>query len=210
MMIDHALERIMANYVAARRTSALSADHPLWALFKSLQTEFAGLRVVKRRPTLRIKWSMGQGAWARIPWLGVLDERETNATSRGIYVIYLFREDMSGVYLTFNQGVTEARAVQGSRDWRSFVCERADQLRDLCCNLPKRGFCLDNQIDLRTKASLGEDYAVATIAHRFYAKERFPKQDQLEGDLDALLKSYDKCITGGTRRKSTRELRRRD
>jgi hypothetical protein len=35
---------------------------------------------VTQRPTLRVKPSMGQGAWATIPWIALLDKTEGQIT----------------------------------------------------------------------------------------------------------------------------------
>jgi hypothetical protein len=42
-----------------------------------------------------------------------MDEQETKSTQRGTYVVFLFSEDLSGVYLTLNQGITEVIKSQG-------------------------------------------------------------------------------------------------
>ena len=38
-----------------------------------------------------------------------LDVRETGTTQHGVYPVLLFRQDMTGVYLTLAQGVTEPK-----------------------------------------------------------------------------------------------------
>ena len=43
----------------------------------------------------------------------LLDDRETDTTQHGVYVVFLFRQDMSGVYLTLAQEVTEPRKRLG-------------------------------------------------------------------------------------------------
>jgi len=67
------------------------------------------LESVSGRPSLLVKGSIGQGNWAAIPWLAILDRRITTSTTHGLYVVFLFRSDMRGVYLTLNQGVTRFR-----------------------------------------------------------------------------------------------------
>ena len=69
----------------------------------------------------RVKASVRQGNSATVPWIAVLDPRETNTTQHGTYPVLLIPEDLRGVYLTLAQGVTpaEARSRQGSGVRRS-------------------------------------------------------------------------------------------
>ncbi len=52
----------------------------------------------------KIKGGVGAGNWANIPWLSIIDERITSSTQDGIYPVFLFRADGSGVYLSLGQG----------------------------------------------------------------------------------------------------------
>lgn len=46
--------------------------------------------------------SAGIGYWTEIPWIDVFDREITESAQKGYYVVYLFREDMSGVYLSLD------------------------------------------------------------------------------------------------------------
>ena len=97
---------------------------------------------------------MGQGSWATIPWVVLLDTRETNTTQRVVYCVHLFREDMSGVYLTLAQGLTEPKEQYGSiAQAREHLRALAENLRQYSENLSQHGFALDDKIDLHTAAS---------------------------------------------------------
>ena len=39
-----------------------------------------------------------------MPWVTIIDSRETDAPTGGIYRVFLVREDMTGVYLTLFRG----------------------------------------------------------------------------------------------------------
>ena len=56
-----------------------------------------------------VQGSAGQGNWARCPWIAVFDILITETAQTGYFPFYLFREDMKGVYLSLNQGVTEIK-----------------------------------------------------------------------------------------------------
>ena len=46
----------------------------------------------------------GQGLWADIPYIAIMDTAETESTQESIYVVYLMKIDGSSMYLTLNQG----------------------------------------------------------------------------------------------------------
>src|SRR6516225_5234556 len=99
---------ILDQYLAARaQEQRFGAAHPLWGYFRTVTRFLSSTSPVQRRqPNLDVAWSLGQGKWASVPWVACLDRRDTTTTQRSIYVVYLFSEDMSSVYLTLNQGVT--------------------------------------------------------------------------------------------------------
>lgn len=190
------LDGIMARYVEARLGEHLDSSHPLWSHAKRLQSNLEGSEVVKERANLKVRWSFGQGAWARIPWLALLDQRIARATSDGIYVIYLFREDMSGVYATLNQGITKEKERLGGRAGQIAIRERAAELRSFAGALKHAGFELSHGIDLRSQSTLAQDYPHGTVAHRFYEAGNLPKTHGLLEDLRLLLEAYDAIVRG--------------
>ena len=50
--------------------------------------------------------SMGRGNKTEFPWVSILNSRVTTTTQKGIYMVFLFKKDMSGFYLSLNQGIT--------------------------------------------------------------------------------------------------------
>lgn len=141
---------------------------------------------------------MGQGNWAKVPWIALLDERETDTTQRGVYCVYLFRQDMSGVYLTFNQGVTHLIESKGKVGAYAALRARAQELRPLCAPLLERGFKTNEAIDLKAEPGLGADYEPSTIAHKFYDVGNLPDDQKLAADLDALILVYQNHLIGAT------------
>lgn len=189
------VELIFAGYTDARASKGFGKEHDLWGVFDDLKQDFSDCPPVRRRPTLRVRWSAGQGNWAKVPWITFLDERETVTTQRGEYCVYLFRQDMSGMYLTFNQGVTEPKNQHGSVKAHQLLRERAVELRRLCSGLSESGFHLDDEIDLRADPGLGSDYESSTIAHKFYEADQVPDDATLLEDLEAILRVYDRYLT---------------
>lgn len=55
---------------------------------------------------LIVKESMGQGNKTQYPWIVIMDKNITQSTQYGLYMVYLFKRDMTGFYLSLNQGIT--------------------------------------------------------------------------------------------------------
>jgi hypothetical protein len=188
------LEEILAKYASARASEPFGG-HELRSTFKGVSDAITATRAVSERPSLQVTWSVGQGNWVTIPWIALLDARETDTTQRGAYGVYLFCEDMSGVYLAFAQGVTEPR------DWyrstvraREHLRAQAKGIRRYCEDLAQQGFALDDDIDLHTDAGLGIDYEASTIAHKFYAAGSVPDDQKLISELQTVLSAYDRYL----------------
>src|SRR5207248_1627505 len=55
---------------------------------------------------IRVMGSGGKGAPTFTPWVGFFDPDETDSPERGVYVVYLFANDLSSVTLSLMQGIT--------------------------------------------------------------------------------------------------------
>jgi len=192
------LESFLSGYVAARTNEAYRGQSPIVQVLRRLQTQFERSDPVRRRPSLRVAASAGAGNWAGVPWIAFLDNDETTSIQKGVYCVYLFREDMSGVYLTLNQGVSEPTEQQGWRSAEKQLLETVARLRQQFPQLVRRGFALTDDIDLRAHGDLGQMYEVATIAHRLYETGAIPGDDVLLEDLDSVLSAYGEYVEGKT------------
>ena len=206
--LHEGLEAILRDYRNARQNSQFGSDHEIWRTFEDIEADLSEAEPVRERPNLRVSWSAGRGNWATIPWIALLDESETDTTTRGVYCVYLFREDGSGVYLTLNQGVTEPKRQLGTAQSHAFLQERGERIRDEVSDLQSAGFALDNSIDLRVEGGLGRDYEVSTIGHKLYKRGEVPDRDQLVEDLEALLSAYDTYLASKSRGALARVLDR--
>src|SRR5262249_37850801 len=146
--LHEGLQMVLQRYATARSSEPFGKQHALWQTFERLMGDLERSVAVAKRPNLKVTWSMGAGNWAKVPWIAFLDSRETSTTQRGVYCVYLFRQDMTGVYLTFNQGVTEPKKTLGAVKAREALRQNARALRAHCRPLIERGFQLDEGIDL--------------------------------------------------------------
>ncbi len=189
-----ALEGILAGYPSARRSDPFSAAHPLFKTAVNAKQLIESSPIVNDWPQLIARVSFGRGNWAGVPWLAIMDQRETTTTRRGIYCVYLFREDGSGVYLTLNQGVTEPRQRLGGPEARTYLRSVARDVRSNIGSLADAGFSLDDHVDLRPTSNLGEDYQVSTIAHKLYELGEIPNDADLFEDLRVLVAAYESVL----------------
>jgi hypothetical protein len=122
-----------------------------------------------------------------------MDERETTSTQRGTYCVFLFPEDMSGVYITLNQGVTVTIDESGRIEGRRILRQQAETMREIVrAQLPS--FSLNSDIDLHTDGMRGQAYEASTVAYRYYAKGKIPDDTVLNSDIEQLLTAYEQIL----------------
>ena len=187
--IRDAVEIILREYLAIAELRA----HPVAPVFAELERLLAAARPVLARPMLRLRWSMGRfNRPARIPWLAMLDRRETRSVRYGLYCDYLFREDMSGVYLSFSQGVAAMTDAYGTGAARELLAADCRALRDRYRHHSPR--LRYERIDLRTTTPLGKSYEESSIANLFYPANAVPEDAVLLEDLEEMLSLYDRYL----------------
>lgn len=107
-----------------------------------------------------------------------------------MYVVYLFAADMSVVYLTLMQGVTEVVEQHGTPQGRRLLRSQATELRSAMPNLENY---LD-QIDLHSTADLPRNYEAGSIAAKPYDTCDLPSTADLVADLRDFLHLYDSAL----------------
>ncbi|GIP39842.1 hypothetical protein J31TS4_31220 [Paenibacillus sp. J31TS4] len=181
--LQQTLAQVMDTYLEAKREPL--TNHPLGTLFRQVLP-----RELMKLPFLddsyKIQGSIGQGNWATIPWIAILDKRLTHTTQHGEYIVYLFAEDMSRVYLTLNQGVTLPLRDRGRKEGYQYLEQKVREMRDV---LPLDDMQKDDNIQL-TSSGLGRDYQVSTVAYICYEKGKLPDNDQLLADLENMMTNY--------------------
>jgi 5-methylcytosine-specific restriction protein B len=192
-MLDHAsklreaLQEILAGYRDAKVT-AFGKSSPIWEAMGRAQAALSAL--VSEYPHLVVKASVGAGNWATVPWIALLDERLTDSTQHGVYLVYLFRGDMTGVYATYNQGVTKLKKDLGWSAAKKRLLEVAQRQRARSGERLRPAFTSAEGINLRAKG-VGTEYEASTIAWRLYETGALPPAQELMDDLYRLLDVYD-------------------
>lgn len=134
--------------------------------------------------------SIGQGNRTDYPWISILNTRVTTTTQKGIYMVFLFKKDMNGFYLTLNQGITffenkykRNKYVQASAVAKYFQQE----ITDISFS--------SEQIDLGgNKGDLGYGYCRTNIISKYYQKDNFT-DEMIIADLSELSGIYDVIVS---------------
>lgn len=127
--------------------------------------------------------SIGQGNWAAVPWLAIMNKDITTSTQRGYYIVYLFSEDMERLYLTLAQGVTET-----SKEEMQKIKEEIRKQIHMSQKVKK-----DDEIFLGTSPK-AKGYANSTAAYIAYDATKMPSEKELVEDLEEMLRYYEGFI----------------
>lgn len=137
------------------------------------------------------KGSVGNGRWANVPWVAVFDRLITETAQDGVYLVYLVKEDCSGLCLSLNQGVTTVRTLYGASAKEALRARSADYAAKLG-RVPD-GLAV-GPIDLAVVANAGlaACYESGAIVSKFYSLNDLADEACLVKDLQVFLKLYQK------------------
>lgn len=183
-----ALQTVMFRYIDQKREPFKNNGFGQYVR-NQIPTGFRSYSFIQSNPNLKVQASVGMGVWATIPWIAVMDRRITESTQSGEYIVYLFAEDMSSVYLTLAQGVTEANK-NGKIEGHKYLRQKSREIREL---IPLEGLRKDEEIAL-TSGGLGRDYQVSTVAYYKYDRDNLPSEEMLRGDLENLVNNYNRYV----------------
>ncbi|MCQ2794413.1 MAG: DUF3578 domain-containing protein [Bacilli bacterium] len=183
-MIAEKFQYILDHYIDGNPT--VSSSSPIYS---ALVNELPALLKEKHkfRKDLLFKGSMGQGNKTEYPWLCVFNTNITRGARYGIYLVYLFRKDMSGFYLALSQGVTYFEEM--------YQRKKYDALKTVVKYFRSQidiGSLSTDPINLigTRRGTLGYGYEVSTIVSKFYATNSF-NDEMIVNDLNEMLSIYD-------------------
>ena len=181
-LLREGIRKVLTEY-----PSALHAPFAGHALANYIRHEFRDSikQAAGESDRLIFKSSAGQGNWAKGPWCAIFDPVVTASAQRGYYPCYLFCEDMRGVYLSLNQGVTEAREHYRA-DAKTALRARAQNYRALLGNQIAHFPESTINLDPASPANDTAFYEAGNICAIFYAAEDIPSEETLRYDLIAV------------------------
>lgn len=139
------------------------------------------------RKDIIIKGSVGQGNRTTHPWISILNKNITHSTQYGLYVVYLFKSDMSGFYLSLNQGITNFKNLFNENMYlnaRKTVKYFQGELDEV------KGFTKDPIDLISKKRSLGYGYEQTNIISKYYSGDDINDKVMID-DLNNMMKIYD-------------------
>lgn len=136
-----------------------------------------------------VKGSPGQGNWADCPWIGIFDTIKTTSAQSGYYLVYIFKKDMTGVYLSLNQGVTVVKE-EYRRSAKEVLQARAEDFR---CKLD---FVPNDKISITLNSTLSNPilYEYGNVLAIYYDVNNFPCEEIFDNDFRRFLRYYQDLI----------------
>lgn len=138
-----------------------------------------------------VEASPGKGRWADVPWIAIFDREITNSATKGYYIVYLFCADMSGVYISLNQGWTYFKEKYGIKDGKEKIRIVSDAWKViLSSTLTDFSFDHIKLKGISKNSNLAEGYELGHICGKFYEKGNIPDSNELIEDLRNLVGVY--------------------
>ncbi|MBG9841411.1 MULTISPECIES: MrcB family domain-containing protein [Bacillus cereus group] len=172
---------VLNEYLQAR--TERFAGHKMGSFVRNeMTTEITRLPFIDHSQYV-VTGSVGQGNWAAVPWLAIMNKDITTSTQRGYYIVYLFSEDMERLYLTLAQGVTETTKEEMQK-----IKEEIREQIHMSQKVKK-----DDEIFLGTSPK-AKGYANSTAAYIAYDVNKMPSEKELVEDLEEMLRYYEGFI----------------
>jgi 5-methylcytosine-specific restriction protein A len=146
-----------------------------------------------------VKGSVGVGVWSSVPWLAIFDRFVTTSAQNGYYPVFLFKEDMSGFYLSLGIGVTSVQIeYKESKKIREALKNQNRTLLNKIKSMPS-GFETSTALNFRlqsgnTKNKLASNYEEGCVIAKYYSVNNLPTDNELFKDLTNLLDTYQQVI----------------
>ncbi|MED1578724.1 MrcB family domain-containing protein [Bacillus safensis] len=186
LSMREALKYILDNYQEARSESF--KNHEMGNHVRNIIKNTIANEAELDENQFFIVGSVGQGQWAEIPWISIFIRDITSTAKRGYYIVYLFKADMSGVYISLNQGWTYFKNKYGTKWGREKIRSTANIIKKKLNIAPVN--MTATTINLGGRGDLGQGYENGHIYGRLYSANNLPSSKELISDLKELLSSY--------------------
>jgi 5-methylcytosine-specific restriction protein A len=193
MSLKTSIEKVIFEYPTVSRNNFKGhefANHIRNTVPKSLHT------YLELPDIYNIRASVGNGSWAKVPWIAIFNRLVTESVTSGFYCVYLFCADCSGVYLSLNQGIADKRDKYGLGESREILRSQANHFRNAIDLRQIESFSgsMDLKLDAipkeTTSRRLGLAYEAGNIVSKFYSRDLIPEDNILISDLRKLLEIY--------------------
>ncbi|WP_158825727.1 MrcB family domain-containing protein [Mucilaginibacter lacusdianchii] len=188
--MDYILKEPLISYLTEKR-NAFSGNQ----LANKLRNEFPNAiqDIIIDKARYKVVGSPGKGNWTECPWIAILDKLITETPQSGYYPVFLFKADMTGVYLSLNQGVTEIKDNY-KRDSKNVLKLRALDFRAKLDISPQDLL----EIDLQSNTSNAKLYEAGNIVAKYYPVNALPNLEKLKADLFRFINLYEELTFNDT------------
>lgn len=122
--------------------------------------------IIPDKERYKIDGSPGKGRWSDVPWIAIFDKFITDSAQSGYYPVFLFKANMSGVYLSLNQGVTEVQETY-KKDSAKVLKIRSSDFR----NKLNYNSTYIEEINLETSTTNAKLYEAGNIIAKYFSLE---------------------------------------
>ncbi len=179
MLTDY-FKEVLERYLDSTSEGKFNKNHEMFKLINYTITGAINDLVVKYG--LNARGSSGAGTWTKYPWIAIYNEEITTTIQKGVYIVYLFSEDMDRLYITLNQGCTNLKKDFGTKKARESMIATKEMIRK---SLDNDKFSTNNDLIIGNL-----DYEIGTIFHKEYSKDSFPSEEEFLADLKDMIMIY--------------------
>ncbi|NRQ56063.1 MrcB family domain-containing protein [Brevibacillus sp. HD1.4A] len=181
-------DRILKEYPVASKEDL--KGHKLGNFVRNNMVDIIKKQLNIDTSEIKVIGSVGQGNWAEVPWIVLCHRQITESAQRGVYVVYLFKADCSGFYLSLNQGWTFFEEKYKGKLGRKKIKVISDNLRAKLKPFTPEDLSLE-EIDLKGRGRLAVGYMLGHITGKYYPAESLPSSIELINDLKTMMKLYE-------------------
>ena len=127
-----------------------------------------------------VKGSGGNGQPAEVPWVSIFIRDITKTATKGIYLVFLIKADLTGMYLSLNQGFTYFKDKYGTKEGKVKIRNAAREIRNILNTIPEYSLF---DINLNCKNTLGKGYEAGNIAAKYYSMDDLTNNIQIIDDI---------------------------
>ena len=173
---------VLENYLKASKKISKDVD-----VYKTLVHYIPDELRKKVNSKFDIKGSMGQTNKSDCPWVAIFNPDITKTIQSGVYIVYVFKKDMTGFYLTLNQGIQNFKDLFNSKKY-DYALKVANYFKDAIgtTSFSKEDINLGNVKP--NERPYG--YQKTNILSKYYSLDNFD-DNILFADLFELISIYD-------------------
>jgi 5-methylcytosine-specific restriction protein A len=186
---------VLDNFLNSRKEKMSGSDISYQTICKDIPIDIKEL--ISNNDRYLVEGSVGVGNWASVPWVAIFDKLVTTSAQSGYYPVFLFRDDMSGFYLSLGIGVTNVRLeYKKSKKIEEVLKIQSHNMYSRIEEVPKGFFSsTEKPIQLRftntNNTSLAKNYEDGCVIAKFYPSNNLPLELDLKLDIQNLLKVYE-------------------